>query len=84
MGRLDKALRKMKRNPRDWRIEELESIARRLHMKTFKGVGSHVIFKHDGSSRALSIPADRPVKPVYIRQFLDIANEILGQDDEQN
>lgn len=84
MGKLDKALRKMKRNPRDWRIEELESIARRLRMKIYKGAGRHVIFRHDGSSRALSIPADRPVKPVYIRQFLDIVNEILGPDDEQS
>lgn len=73
----------MKRNPHDWRIDELESIAHRLDMRTHKGVGSHVIFRHDSSSKALSIPASRPLKPVYIRRFLNMVNEIMGQDNEQ-
>ena len=83
MGKSDKVLWKMKRNPRDWRIGDLETIAYRLDIKIYKGVGSHVIFRHDSSSKALSVPAGRPVKPVYVRQFLNMVNEIIGQDDEQ-
>ena len=82
MGKLDKVLWKMKRNPRDWRIGDLETIASRLDMRIHKGVGNHVIFRHQSSSRALSVPANRPVKPVYVRKFLNMVNEIISQNDE--
>ena len=73
----------MKHNPHDWRIDELESIAHRLDMRIYKGASSHVIFRHDSTSKALSIPASRPIKPVYVRRFLNMVNEIMGQDNEQ-
>jgi hypothetical protein len=32
--------------------------------------GSHVIFSAEGVREIVSVPAKRPIKPVYIRQFL--------------
>ena len=32
--------------------------------------GSHVIFSAPGVREIVSVPAKRPIKPVYIKQFL--------------
>jgi len=31
--------------------------------------GSHVVFEHPGVAEAVSVPARRPIKPVYVRRF---------------
>ena len=66
----------MRNNPRDWRIESLESIAKKLHIQIRKSGGSHVVFMHEDSSLVVTIPAKRPIKAVYINQFLALINDI--------
>ena len=41
-----KLLEKMRHNPRNWRIEELETIAKHYGINVRKSGGSHVIFDH--------------------------------------
>ena len=41
----DKTLDKMRTNPRDWRIDDLEAVAKRHGLTVRKPSGSHVIFK---------------------------------------
>ena len=70
----------MQRNPRDWRIEDLKVIVRSLGIDHDQHGTSHVIFRHAAAGR-LSVPAHRPIKPVYVRMFLDFIS-ILGEKHE--
>lgn len=65
----EKILRKMKANPRNWRIESLKSVAEANHMAFRQPGGSHVIFRH-ANGAMLSVPAHRPIKPVYVKKFV--------------
>ncbi len=76
MGKVDKAIQKMRDNPRDWRIASLETIAKRLDIQVRKSGGSHVVFMHKDSEIVVTVPAKRPIKPIYIDQFLALINDI--------
>lgn len=66
----------MRRNPRDWRIESLESVAGRYGIQVRKTGGSHFVFLHPDSEIAVTVPFKRPIKPVYIAQFLALVDDI--------
>lgn len=82
MSKSAKTLIKMRANPLDWRIEDLEAIAIKHGIRVRKPGGSHVIFQHDRSILEVSVPAHRPIKPVYIRSFLALIDEILEVSNE--
>jgi len=69
MTRAEKILNQMKANPQDWRIESLQSVAKAYHVAFRLPGGSHVIFRHSNGAM-LSVPAHRPIKPVYIKKFV--------------
>ncbi|MEX0814401.1 MAG: type II toxin-antitoxin system HicA family toxin [Dongiaceae bacterium] len=61
----------MRANPRaDWRIDELETVARAVGANARRPSGSHVIFEHAKVAEALSVPAHRPIKPIYVTKFV--------------
>lgn len=70
MTQTDKILARMRNNPRDWRIEDLEAVARAHGVNIRKPSGSHVIFDHPGIVEAPSVPAHRPIKPIYVKAFV--------------
>lgn len=70
----------MHENPRDWRIEQLEVIAQHFGMIVRKGGGSHVVFDHPRMVELLSVPAHRPIKPVYIKKFLTLLGQLVNED----
>ncbi|MBC7944784.1 MAG: type II toxin-antitoxin system HicA family toxin [Burkholderiales bacterium] len=74
MTRAAKTLSQMKANPLDWRIESLKSVAEAFEVKFLQPGGSHVIFRH-ANGAMLSVPARRPIKPVYIRKFVRLIEE---------
>ena len=65
-------LRKMRGNQAGWRIEDLQAIAdgNGVEWRRPGRGGSHVIFSAPRVREIVSVPAKRPIKPVYIRQFL--------------
>ena len=67
-----KTLQKMRRNQNGWRIDELQAVADEngVGWRRPGHGGSHVIFSSSGVREIVSVPARRPIKPVYIRQFL--------------
>jgi hypothetical protein len=65
----EKILKRMKANPRDWRIESLKSVAEANNVAFRQPCGSHVIFRHTKGAM-LSVPAHRPIKPIYIKKFV--------------
>jgi predicted RNA binding protein YcfA (HicA-like mRNA interferase family) len=64
-----KLLEKMRVNPRDWRIEDLKVVAKKVSIEYRQQGTSHVVFRHPASG-VLTVPGARPIKPVYIRQFV--------------
>jgi hypothetical protein len=72
-ARATKLLNEMRRNPRgDWRIQQLESVARGYEVNARQGRGSHVVFEHASLIKA----ARRPIKPVYVRRFVALIESI--------
>jgi hypothetical protein len=83
MTKAEKLLEKMRRNPRDWRIGDLESLAARHGLEVRKPGGSHAIFFHKPTGQQLSVPAKRPIKPIYVTAFIALLDDI-GDGDEQS
>jgi hypothetical protein len=65
-----KRLERMRANPRDWRIEDVEAVARAVGANIRRPSGSHVVLEHPLSAQGLSVPARRPIKPVYIDKLV--------------
>jgi hypothetical protein len=40
--------------------------------------GSHVIFSAPGVREIVSVPAKRPIKPVYVKQFVALIDAVGG------
>nr|VFJ64276.1 MAG: hypothetical protein BECKDK2373B_GA0170837_11358 [Candidatus Kentron sp. DK]VFJ67300.1 MAG: hypothetical protein BECKDK2373C_GA0170839_11634 [Candidatus Kentron sp. DK] len=60
MSKAEKLLARMRANPRDWRIDELETIATRFCIDVRKTGGSHFVFVHPDAGLAVTIPFNRP------------------------
>lgn len=64
-----KLLQAMSENPRDWRIEQLQTVARQHGIDWRQQGSSHCVFiRPDGIT--LPVPAHRPIKPVYVKKFV--------------
>ena len=83
MTQVEKTLATMRGNPRDWRIDQLETVASTFGVRCRKPGGSHVIFEHPAVAEALSVPARRPIKPIYVTRFVRLIYAIRGVDDER-
>jgi predicted RNA binding protein YcfA (HicA-like mRNA interferase family) len=70
----------MRSNPRDdWRIEDLYVVARHWGMEVRNQRGSHHVFSHPDVDFEVTVPANRPIKPVYIRQFVGLVDKLDDQ-----
>ena len=59
---------RMKQNPAaDWTIGDVETLCQQTGLLFRWGKGSHVCVTRLGVPDILTIPARRPIKPVYIR-----------------
>ena len=69
----------MRGNPVGWRIDDLQTVAEAygLAWRRPGHGGSHVIFSASGVREIVSVPAKRPVKPIYIKQFLSLVDTAL-------
>lgn len=74
--RIEKTLAAMRAQPLDWRIEDLESVAAAFTIAVRKPGGSHVYFTHPAVADGLSVPARRPIKPVYVRAFVRLVDRV--------
>jgi hypothetical protein len=71
---------RMRRNPRDnWAIKDVERLCREngLMCSPPRGGGSH--YKVSGHGITLTIPARRPIKPVYIRALVGLIIKIRDE-----
>ncbi len=78
MVRATKTLAQMKVNPLDWRIESLKSVADAHGLIVRQPGGSHVVFRHPNGAM-LSVPARRPIKPIYVKKFVRLIEEGIAE-----
>jgi hypothetical protein len=71
-----KVLAKMRSNPQDWRIDDLLSVAACYGFEVRNNGGSHYVFSHPLIVQSLSVPARRPIKPVYVRHFVALIDQL--------
>lgn len=79
VARGEKLLERMRDNPRDWRIEDVQAICAAFGIAcTPPRKGSHYKVKHESQAEMLTVPAHRPIKPVYVEalvRFVDAVKE---------
>ena len=75
MSTHEKILIRMRNNPRDWRIDDLKSVAERLGIDWRSEGGSHFVFSFPGVEDDVCVPAHRPIKPVYVRHFVALVDK---------
>lgn len=68
----------MKANPLDWRIDALKTVAAARGLDWREPSGSHTVFRHPNGAK-LSVPAKRPVKPIYIGKFVKLVEQGIGE-----
>jgi len=71
---------RMARNPRNnWTIKDVERVCREngLTCSAPRGGGSH--YKVSGHGTTLTIPARRPIKPVYIKTLVGLIIKIRDE-----
>jgi hypothetical protein len=77
MTKAEKLLTKMRQNPAgDWTIQDIERLCGGLgwHCLPPSGGGSHWKVTAPDDEAILTIPAKRPIKPVYIRKLLEMVD----------
>ena len=77
----EKKILAMRNNPRDWRIEDLKTVAQRYGVTCDQPGTSHVTFRAPSGGK-VTVPAHKPVKPVYVRQFVALIDSLEGETDE--
>jgi hypothetical protein len=75
MNTATKLLEAMRHNPRDWRIEQLKTVAKEFGLSIRNRGGSHNVFEYPGVTENLCVPVHRPIKPVYIRAFVALCDK---------
>lgn len=79
MGRVsshEKLLARMRNNPQGWQIADLLPVAAQYGIEVRNSGGSHHVFSYPGLALRLCVPAHRPIKPVYVRQFLALIEAV--------
>ena len=72
-------LDRMRANPRgDWRISDVEAVCRRYGVDCDppRGGGSHYGVAHPRVQKRLAVPARRPIKASYIRDVVELIDQV--------
>ncbi len=81
MSRIDKKRSAMKANPhQDWRIGDLQSLADRYGIEYRQPGTSHVTFSCR-NGMCLTVPAHKPIKPVYIKRFIELIESLEKKEE---
>jgi len=77
-----KILASMRKGGKNWRIEDLQTLAKHYGIAYRQKGTSHVFFTFDPGY--LPVPAHRPIKPVYIKRFVELLDaKLAGRKDTE-
>jgi hypothetical protein len=78
MATRDRRLERMRNNPRDWRINDVEAMCRSNDIGYAPpNKGSHAKVSHPSRPEILTVPFDRPIKAVYIKKLVKFIDAVL-------
>lgn len=75
VSKIGKQIEKMRNNPRNWKIDDLKIIAKRVGLDHRQSGTCHVTFRSRNGQK-LTVPARKPIKAIYIKQFLELINDL--------
>ncbi len=80
MSQARKRFEAMRGNPRnDWSIGDIQMVCREFGLSCRVPTrGDHYVISHSSRSDILTIPAHRPIKPVYVKQFVRFVDAVEG------
>lgn len=79
MAKAEKLLERMKANPLDWQMSDVETVCSAFGVEcTAPRGGSHYKIKHGEAAEILTIPSRKPIKPVYIRDLVRFIEAVKG------
>jgi hypothetical protein len=83
MARGEKLLERMRANPHDWRIEDVQAVCAAVGIAcTAPRKGSHYKVKHASQVDMLTVPARRPIKPAYIADLVRFIDAVTARGSE--
>ena len=83
MAKRDKLLQRMRDNPRDWTIGDVETLCNGFGITCKKPPrGSHYGVSHETQKEILTVPFDRPIKQVYIRKLVAFVDAVQAAREE--
>ena len=78
-----KRLAAMRRNPKaDWTQKDVIAAAEGLGCVVTHHGGSHMQIAHSARPEILTVPARRPIKPIYIKRLIAFADQIEERSDD--
>lgn len=67
----------MAANPKgDWSIEDVLALCEAWGISFRRGGGSHCTVSHPTQPEILTIPANRPIKSIYIRRLVEFVGRV--------
>lgn len=77
MARHTKTLQRMRDNPQDdWKIGDLVSVATAEKLNVRPPTrGSHYTFSSPYIDKIETVPHNRPIKPIYVKRFLNLIDQ---------
>lgn len=78
MSKREKRLQKVRQNPKNVSIDELEQLLNDYGIQRDHTTGSHYIFRYtlDGQNVRLTIPYRKPIKVIYIKEAIAAIDRI--------
>lgn len=82
MTKGNKRFDRMCANPQDWKIEDVEKTCQAEGITCSPPKrGDHYKVSHPSQIEILTIPAKRPIKPVYIRKLIAFIEKVRENND---
>jgi predicted RNA binding protein YcfA (HicA-like mRNA interferase family) len=85
MTKREKRLQKLRQNPNDVTLKELELVLLDFGFTFRQAVGSHHTYYVviDGVSKLLTVPYHRPIKAIYVKKALKLIDQIIAQNEDE-
>lgn len=84
MAKRDKLLQRMRDNPRDWAISDVQTVCDGFEITCKKPPrGSHYGVSDVTQKEILTIPFDRPIKQVYIKKLVAFVDAVQAARKEK-
>lgn len=66
----------MRDNPRDWTLENVITVCQQNGLDIRAGKSSHHVVNHSELPTMVTVPAHRPIKPIYIKKLVELIDQV--------